>query len=354
VKQLLKNGLFYGVRGLGLLSICRTLFAGRAVILMFHEIQRDCRSELITGASVELFEYSLSWLQREGWAIVSLQECIQRLARGDQSRRYAVVTFDDGYRDNVSVALPILERHNAPFTMYVPTTALTRTMYCWWLGVRELIRSSERVTIDAMDARFRCPDLRSKRAALSKVTEWVHQDYKRAAALATTFENAGISLSALNDRYFLDPRELQSLARHPLASIGGHSTSHQALSDLDATSARAELVDNRNYLENLLQLPVRHLAYPYGTPGACGLREEYLAKATGYVSAVTTRHDQLTGDRLDQFALPRIGVGSAYDTEVSFAARLSGVQLAAQALLARRPHRKPSKDASRQTRPTAG
>ena len=79
----------------------------------------------------------------------------------------------------------------------------------------------------------------------------MHQDYHRAAALATTFENAGISMSALNDRYFLDARALQSLARHPLASIGGHTTSHQALATLDAASARTELADNRNYLENL-------------------------------------------------------------------------------------------------------
>ena len=353
MKKLLKNGLFYGLRGL--FPVCRRFFAGRAVIVMFHEIQRDCRSELTTGTSVELFEYSVSWLQRKGWAIVSLQECLERLARDDQSRRYAVLTFDDGYRDNVSVALPILERNNAPFMMYVPTAALTRTMHSWWLGLRELIRSREAITIDAMGVRFRCPDLRSKQAALGKVHQWVHQDYKRAAALATTFENAGISMSALNDRYFLDARALQSLARHPLASIGGHTTSHQALANLDATSARAELVDNRNYLENLLQLPVRHLAYPYGTPGACGLREEHLANEAGYVSAVTTRHDQLSGDRLDRFALPRIGVSSAFDSEVSFAARMNGVQqLAAQALLARRSHRQRSKDASRLARPTVG
>ena len=222
MKKLLKNGLFYGLRGL--FPVCRRFFAGRAVIVMFHEIQRDCRSELTTGTSVELFEYSVSWLQRKGWAIVSLQECLERLARDDQSRRYAVLTFDDGYRDNVSVALPILERNNAPFMMYVPTAALTRTMHSWWLGLRELIRSREAITIDAMGVRFRCPDLRSKQAALGKVHQWVHQDYKRAAALATTFENAGISMSALNDRYFLDARALQSLARHPLASIGGNAT----------------------------------------------------------------------------------------------------------------------------------
>jgi peptidoglycan/xylan/chitin deacetylase (PgdA/CDA1 family) len=328
VKQLLKNSLFYGIGSVGLFPVFRRIFAGRAAIVMFHEIQRDCRSELMTGTSVELFEYSLSWLQREGWAIVSLEECLAQLARNDRSRRYAVLTFDDGYRDNVSVALPILERHNAPFMVYVPTAALTRTLQSWWLGLRELIRSREDVTIDAMGFRFRCPDLRSKQLALRKVDQWVHQDFKRVAALATTFNKAGISMSALNDRYFLDARALQGLSRHPLASIGGHTTSHAALATLDASSARTELADNRNYLENLLQLPVQHLAYPYGSPGACGQREEHLANEAGYLSAVTTRHDQLSEHKLNQFALPRIGVSSSFDSEASFAARMSGVQSA--------------------------
>src|SRR5262245_41922750 len=252
VKQLLKNSLFYGIGSVGLFPLFRRTFAGRAAIVMFHEIQRDCRSELMTGTSVELFEYSISWLQREGWAIVSLEECLAQLARNDRSRRrYAVLTFDDGYRDNVSVALPILERHNAPFMVYVPTAALTRTLQSWWLGLRELIRSREDITIDAMGFRFRCPDLRSKQLALRKVDQWVHQDFKRVAALATTFNKAGISMSALNDRYFLDAHALQGLSRHPLASIGGHTTSHAALATLDASSARTELADNRNYLENL-------------------------------------------------------------------------------------------------------
>ena len=125
----------------------------------------------------------------------------------------------------------------------------------------------------------------------------------------------------MNDRYFLDEFALQDLARHPLASIGGHATSHAALPTLDETSARTELTDNRNYLENLLQLPVRHLAYPYG---ACGLREAHLANEVGYVSAVTTRHGQLSDNQLNQFALPRIGVSSAFDSEISFAARING------------------------------
>src|SRR6266545_1084315 len=138
MRQLLKTSIFQAARWSGLMPTFRRIFAGRAVILMFHEIQQDWRSELMTGTSVDLFEYSLNWLRQEGWEIVSLETCLERLATDPRPCRYAVLTFDDGYRDNVSTALPILERNNAPFMMYVPTGAQTRTLQSWWLGLREL------------------------------------------------------------------------------------------------------------------------------------------------------------------------------------------------------------------------
>ena len=73
--------------------------------------------------------------------------------------------------------------------------------------------------------------------------------------LAPTFKQNGISLAALNDAYFLDERELGILARHPLASIGGHTTSHAALATLDGPSARAELADNRAILRICFNCP---------------------------------------------------------------------------------------------------
>lgn len=328
MNPVLKSCLFYGAGRVGQLPGIRTLFAGRAVIIVYHEIQRDCQSELMTGTSVSLFEYSLNWLQREGWSIVSLDECLQKLATHDRSRRYAVLTFDDGYRDNLSVALPILERNNAPFMMYVPTGAPTRSMQSWWLALRKLFISREKVTIDALSRQFHCPDIRSKISAFAEVIRWVHQDYRRGATLTPTFKKNGISLAALNDEYFLDERELRILARHPLASIGGHTTSHPALATLDNSSARAELADNRKYLENLLQLPIRHLAYPYGTLRACGSREEQLANEVGFQTAVTTQQQQLHDPIVNHFALPRIGV----DSPSAFRARMSGIVEAAQAL----------------------
>src|ERR1700730_13411003 len=306
VKQVLKDGVIQLARWSGLMPTFRRIFAGRAAILMFHEIQQDCRSELMTGTSVALFDYSLNWLRQEGWEIVSLETCLERLATDPGPGRYAVLTFDDGYRDNVATALPILERNNAPFMVYVPTGAPTRTLPSWWLGLREMFRLGDTVTIDAMGMRFHCPKFHEKMLGLYKVNEWIHQDYHRVAMLASTFNRAGISLSALNEAYFLNERELQSLARHPLASIGGHTASHAALSSLDVLSARAEMADNRSYLEQLLQLPVRHFAYPYGDSRACGPQEAHLAKEVGFSTAVTTRHGQVSDLKSNHFALPRV------------------------------------------------
>lgn len=325
MNRIWKGCLYYGASRIGELRFLRGRFAAKAVIIAFHEIQRDCKSELMTGTAVSLFEYSLNWLQREGWSIVSLDECLEKLANNDPSRRYAVLTFDDGYRDNVSVALPILERYNAPFMVYVPTGAPTRSMQSWWLGLRKLFLSRDEVTIDPLGWRFRCSDLRSKVSALEEVVRWVHHDYRRAAMLAPTFKQYGISLAALNEAYFLGEGELSDLARHPLASIGGHSTSHPALVTLDKASARAELADNRRYLEALLQLPVRHVAYPYG---AWGPREEELTNELGFQTAATTRQGRLYDHMVNRFALPRIGVYS----RSGFRTRMSGIIEAVQAL----------------------
>ena len=324
MNPMLKSCLYYGASRIGELPFFRERLAARAVIILFHEIQRDCQAELMTGTPVPLFEYALNWLQRNGWSFVSLDECIEKLASNDRSGCYAVVSFDDGYRDNVSVALPILERYNAPFMMYVPTGAPTRSMQSWWLGLRKLFLSRDDVAIDALGRRFHCGDLRSKMLAFDEVRRWVSEDLQRAVLLAPTFKQNGISLAALNDAYFLDERELSILARHPLASIGGHTTSHAALPTLEQSSARAELADNRRYLENLLQLPVRHVAYPYG---ACGRREEHLANEVGFQTAVTTREARLYDHELNPFALPRISVYNRSD----FGARMSGIIEAVQA-----------------------
>jgi peptidoglycan/xylan/chitin deacetylase (PgdA/CDA1 family) len=82
----------------------------------------------MTGTSVALLEQVLEWFRANKWEIVTLDEAIAMAALEEQPRSCAVLSFDDGYRDLASAALPVLKRFKAAFMMYVPTGALTRMM----------------------------------------------------------------------------------------------------------------------------------------------------------------------------------------------------------------------------------
>jgi peptidoglycan/xylan/chitin deacetylase (PgdA/CDA1 family) len=254
--------------------------SGLGSILVFHEIHDDPDAELHVGCSSRAFENLIDIMRQSGTEFVTMDEALLRID-DKQAKPFVTVTFDDGYRDTYERALPVLERLNVPFTIYVPTHAVTRELYAWWLGLRMLFKKQDVVTIDAMNQRFSCSDMRSKIAALRIVTNWVGEDFRRKDALRQTFKSSGISREALSDKYFLNPEELRELAHRPLAVIGAHTTSHAALSILSREDMEAEMSDNRDFLENLTGREVSHFAYPYGTDKAGGPR--VLRRQTAWV-----------------------------------------------------------------------
>ena len=310
INRNLKNQVYHAANKSGLITIARNRISGRGTILMFHEIQDDPASELMTGVSTRFLDTMLTTLEQDGWEFLTMEEGIKRAADRDHAgKRFVILTFDDGYRDNFRRALPILERHSAPFILFVPTGAVTRELYSWWLGLRRLLQNHDVIEIEPMGRRLHCSEPRSKVAALNAITHWVAGDYHRKASLKPTLDRSGISLMAVNEQYFLNEEELKIIAKHPLATVGAHTVTHCALSILDDTSAREEMSANRAYLQNLLQLPVLHFAYPYGDVAACGPREGMLAEKVGFSTAVTSRRGQLWPEHAHHVhALPRVAV----------------------------------------------
>jgi peptidoglycan/xylan/chitin deacetylase (PgdA/CDA1 family) len=286
--------------------------SGLGSILVFHEIHDDPDAELRSGCSSGAFASLISTMCQSGIDFVTMDEALLRID-DNKSKPFVTVTFDDGYRDTYECALPILERFNVPFTVYVPTRAVTRELYAWWLGLRMLFQKQDVVTIDPMHQRFRCIDLRSKIAALRVVSNWVGNDFRLKDALRETFKSNGISLEALSDQYFLNSEELRRLAHRPIAVIGAHTTSHAALSLLSREDMEAEMSDNRNFLENLTGTEVLHFAYPYGTDRACGDREFSAAARLGFKSGVTAINRSILHGS-SKHALPRLDLTGRFWT----------------------------------------
>ncbi|MGV8936417.1 MAG: polysaccharide deacetylase family protein [Allorhizobium sp.] len=303
-------------------------YRGPGLVLMFHEIHDNVEAQLRTGCSPQQLRRTLLALKADDRDIVTADEALRRLA-DPQARKFAVLTFDDGYRDNRDLALPILAEFAAPMTMFVPTGMVTRELYAWWLGLRDLLQRLDSVDIQAMERRFDCADPAQKNAAMRQITAWVGTDRARAAALGDTFREHHISLADLIDKVAMDERELKTFADHPLVTIGGHTTTHTFLTGLSDQAAYADIADNRQFLEGLLCQPVRHFAYPYGTAGACGAREAGYVRAAGYDSGFTTRPGQLFPEHLlEPQLMPREDAGFANQTKAQLESRINGARRA--------------------------
>src|SRR5882762_6566367 len=119
-----KRGIYRFAYVSGLTKIARSHYAGSGSLLMFHEVQDEVPVGLTGGISPRFFEDFLTWLRAQGWNFVSLGHVLRWQARPFE--RFVCLTFDDGHRDFLINALPILERHGIPFVLYIPTAAITR------------------------------------------------------------------------------------------------------------------------------------------------------------------------------------------------------------------------------------
>jgi peptidoglycan/xylan/chitin deacetylase (PgdA/CDA1 family) len=196
--------------------------------------------------------------------------------------------------------------------VYVPTAAITRELNAWWLGLRAIFRNHDVVRIDAMERTFACSSLPAKMKALRQTCAWIAQDFSVLPMLCETFQAYRISIDELVERYCFDSDTLKQLARNPLVTIGGHTTTHRPLSLLDEDQMLAEIRDNRAFLEGLLDTKVEHLSYPYGTVQACGEREFAASSKLGFLSAVTAEKNNLDRQDVRLHRLPRFDVTGRY------------------------------------------
>ena len=277
---------------------------------------------------------ALTRLKRLGYRLVTLDAALAELRDGAADPApFAVLTFDDGYRDNLFHALPVLERHAAPFTIYVTTGFAARRARLWWLELEEAVRRSDRVAVEidgrAIDLPAGTDD--EKRAAFDAVY-WRLRSGSEDRLLATVERLArgrDVDGQALVADQCMGWDEVARLAAHPLATIGAHTSTHPRLARLGLAEMRTELGASRTLLEERLGRPAVHLAYPVGDPTSAGVREFAAAAAFGYASAVTTRPGLIYPEHARHaHALPRVSLNGNWQDLRHLEVLLSGAAFA--------------------------
>ena len=258
----------------------------------------------------------LKALRRRAVDIVTLDTALQRLRDG-ADRHFAVFTFDDGYADSVRETLPVFERWDAPFTVFVTTGLIDGNADVWWLVLEEIIRRLDRIDVELQGSAISvASQSAAQKSAAWDALYWPLRDLSiadRRAVLAPLAAKAGTSEAALCRSVAATWDELRAAARNPLVTLGAHTIHHFPLAQLSETDSRYEMDEGRRRLEREIALPVRHFAYPFGDHESAGVREFRIARELGFASAVTTRRGPLFPDHAPHVhALPRVSLNGNY------------------------------------------
>jgi peptidoglycan/xylan/chitin deacetylase (PgdA/CDA1 family) len=297
----------------------RALFRGVGAILTLHHIRpaRDgaFQPNSILEISPQFLERLIVHLRKRKLDIVSMDEVRRRLVERDFSRRFVALTFDDGYRDNLEYALPVLRRHGAPFALYIATSFPDRLGELWWVALERVVAKADRLVIE-MDEKtrfFECAEPAQKRKAFHEVYWWLRsipEEETLRRSVRDICTRYGIDLKAPTGQFCMDWAEIAYMANDPLCTIGAHTISHCFLTKVTEKVARAEMQRSAEVIEASLGKRPDHFAYPFDDSGR---REFAIAADLGFKTAVTTRPAVLRPANRDRLtSLPRISVNGHF------------------------------------------
>jgi peptidoglycan/xylan/chitin deacetylase (PgdA/CDA1 family) len=298
-----------------------------------------------------MFDRQMAYIARH-YQVVPLSELVERLKEGKQLPPYtAAITFDDGFRNNLTVALPILQKYHLPATVFLATSFISSDeLGLWTERVDSLIHrtpvQSIRLALDGVEKSFPLHTSTDREIASDQVRAFLKTltATQRKSALKDLGEQLveegdrpqsggdngsepsevhEQSTAEKEERYaFLSWQQVQMMA-HGSITIGSHTHTHAILAPLNETDLNFELTESRRVIEQNLGAPCTLFSYPNGAERDFGRREEGLLGSLGYVAAVS-QIDGFNDASTNIMALRRINIPR--DESLSyFEAKVSGV-----------------------------
>ncbi len=258
---------------LGLVRLLEHLGASRPglIVLTYHRIAEpgaDAFYDPVISATPESFRDQVEWLARR-LRVLTLDEAIERITSQAPWREpAALVTFDDGYRDNFDVAAPMLRDRGVPATFFLPTAFLERPRLPWWDRVAYIIKQTRVARLELprrpVDrANTSLPPLSidlattPRPAAIGSIIAAFLQgtiaDEDEFLELLARRAEVAVEAGPLARTLFADWDQVRRLTGPGTGlSIGSHGHSHRKLADLDDDAQRDELAGSRRLLEERL------------------------------------------------------------------------------------------------------
>ncbi|HXG02812.1 MAG TPA: polysaccharide deacetylase family protein [Candidatus Binatia bacterium] len=258
-------------------------------ILCYHRVNDD-GDPFFPAVPTAVFERHMAWVARH-FVVLTVEALVERLQRGTLPRNALAVTFDDGYRDNLTHAAPILARYGLPATVFLATGFIGSGEIAWFDRLALAFKHTrqpgwpapwgEAVPLGTVPERL---------GALDRLLAYLKRrpDAERRVLVDQTVATLGAGDGHGHKGLMLSWDDVHALLGLGF-SVGAHTVSHPILSRMAAGEAWAEIVESRRAIQSACGVAPPAFAYPNGGAEDYDATTVRLVRDAGFACAVTTR-----------------------------------------------------------------
>jgi len=307
----------------------------KVIFLMYHGVSEDEEDyQAWTLIKRTSFQQQVEFL-KQNFDCITIDEALDR-SGSNQKRPGVVVTFDDGYRNNLEIALPVLERFKVPASVYISTQHVIERRLFWpdviWIaakrsGVSKIDLSHINNSFGIYPINKAGDPLQGKGWEILENVKMLNPKRQEliVQAIVDAFKNAqgSTEFEIENESSVftpLTPEQVGVFSSHPLITVGAHSHCHNLLDKIPLEQAGVSIEKSKKILERLTDSAVHHFAYPNGNFNQDIVN---IVKAKGFKSAVSVQPGFFRQNNY-HYSINRFGIGANTSIDL-FKALLTGI-----------------------------
>jgi peptidoglycan/xylan/chitin deacetylase (PgdA/CDA1 family) len=302
------------------------LFAGKGLVFMLHRVLPEVEKNEFTlnkdlAITPEKLEEFILFFKQKGYIFISLDTLENWLDNKLKlNKKFICLTFDDGYKDNLTHGLPILKKHQVPATIYITNCFPNGTAILWWYLFEDHIKSFNQLILNTSlgSFEFYWKDESDAFRQFGRVSEAIKAipAQEMHSVLCKSFALSDSENTRKCKEVALSWNEIKELSNEPLITIGAHTMNHISMKQQSESTIIEELKASKWEIEAHIGKQVKHFAYPYGSEFDVSKRDLAIASTIGFKTSVLNQAGNIfKQNKKNMQALARMPLGNVTDKE---------------------------------------
>ncbi len=290
------------------------------IIMVYHRVNSKKDTWSLSSITPHEFEQQIIYLKNH-YKIISLHKLIQLISSKEinkyKYKKVAIITFDDGYKDNYNYAFPIIKKNNIPVTIFLTANFISQDKLFWWDKVGYLLHHTHRdkITLDNL-VFFSLDTFKNKAISYLEITNKLKKipNNDKLKYIDKIQHECNVSIpKGLGKSLLMTWDEVEKMSNQGV-SFGAHTLTHPILTQISLEESETEIMSSKLKIESILKNKVQMFAYPNGDRYDFNDEIINLLQKNRFLCAVTTlKGSVMINNSEDVYKLRRISTSNDFD-----------------------------------------